>query len=81
MYATMKDGLKKCNKCGGTGTVVDPVYVGGNMRKFRKDAGKSLRSVAKAMGLSVGYLSDLELGRRGWNTSLQKAFIRGVAKA
>jgi transcriptional regulator with XRE-family HTH domain len=59
----------------------DPVYIGKKMRSVRLQERKSLRLVARAMNLSAAYLSDLELGRRGWSESLQKAYIRGVAQA
>lgn len=77
----MKDGLNPCETCGGSGKVPDPVFVGQKMRKLRKAEGKTLRGVARAMKLSAAYLSDLELGRRGWSVSLQKAYVRGVARA
>jgi cytoskeletal protein RodZ len=77
----MKDGLKPCGTCGGSGKVPDPVFVGQKMRRLRNSEGKTLRAVARAMNLSAAYLSDLELGRRGWSESLQKAYVRGVAKA
>lgn len=40
------------------------------MRALRKASGKALREVARTMGNSAAYLSDLELGRRGWNQEL-----------
>lgn len=80
-YANMEDGLKTCGTCGGSGRVPDPVFVGQKMRKLRKSEGKTLRAVARAMDLSAAYLSDLELGRRGWSKSLQQAYVRGVARA
>lgn len=35
-------------------------------REIREKTGKSLRSVAKAMGISAMFLSDLERGNRNW---------------
>lgn len=59
-----------CQRCAGTGVEPDPTATGIEMRKLRNKSGKSLRYVADKMGISAPYLSDLELGRRGW--SLEK---------
>lgn len=37
---------------------------GGQLRREREDSGISLRHLAKRIGISAAYLSDLELGRR-----------------
>ena len=62
----------QCNVCDGrgllsTGLEFDP-------RTARESTGKSLREVAKAMKISAGYLSDLELGRRAWSEGLLDDF-------
>ncbi len=49
---------------------IDQAKTGSGIRRERKAAGVSLRSIAKAMKLSAPYVSDLELGRRGWNHEL-----------
>lgn len=63
-----------CVKCNGIGEVENAAYRGQEMRKLRQTAGLSLREVARQMGRSAAYISDLELGRRGWNTGLIRAY-------
>jgi transcriptional regulator with XRE-family HTH domain len=48
------------------------------MRALRNASGKSLRHVAGAMKVSPAYVSDLELGRRGWADSLLERYKRAV---
>lgn len=48
------------------------------MRKLRKGAGLGLREVARKMGLSAAYISDLELGRRGWSGDLIRAYQKAI---
>lgn len=50
--------------------VPDNVETGKVARDARKRAGLSLREVARRMKLSAPFVSDLELGRRGWNEKL-----------
>ncbi len=54
--------------------VVDHEATGKLMRKFRIEKGESLRSVAKRMGVSAPFLSDLELGRRHWTEEKVEQF-------
>lgn len=75
---SLPKGAKYCPRCGGTGTVPDPAYHGEQARQRRIKAGVTLRQIAKRMGLSVGYLSDLELGRRGWSEGLTQRYIKAL---
>jgi transcriptional regulator with XRE-family HTH domain len=58
--------------------VVDDRATGEDARKYRENKGVSLRSVAKQMGISAPYLSDLELGRRNWSQTLLVRFKDAV---
>jgi transcriptional regulator with XRE-family HTH domain len=51
---------------------------GAAARKVRKRKKVALRSMAKKMGISAAYLSDLERGRRNWNVDLVNRFERGL---
>lgn len=53
--------------------VPDDISIGRNVRAFRKRHKLTLQQVAEAAGLSVGYLSNLEVGRRSWNESILQA--------
>ena len=48
--------------------------LGSRLRAMRKQSGKSLRAVADLMGLSVPYLSDVELGRRRATSKIMRAY-------
>ncbi len=75
-----KSDTRPCPKCGGTGRVSDDRVVGAKLRKQRKDHGRSLRSIAKAIGVSAAYLSDLELGNRHWDNELIDKFNWAVTE-
>lgn len=50
--------------------VIDHVATGNDVRGERESRGKSLRLVAREVGISAPYLSDLERGRRNWTEEL-----------
>jgi len=47
--------------------VPDNAATGQLMREARKQAGLSVREMARRLGQSAPFVSDLELGRRGWD--------------
>ncbi len=63
-----------CPTCAGKGWLA----AANALRARRIASGKSLRDVAKAMGFSAPYISDLERGRRAWNARLQAAFMEAT---
>ncbi len=67
-----------CRHCNGTGKEPDQRALGVEMRRKRVAANKSLREVAIAMEFSAPYLSDLELGRRLWNSELIASFEKAL---
>lgn len=69
-----------CPKCCGTGQVMDPRAQGLEMRQMREKKRVSLRDMAKRLDISAPYLSDLELGRRGWNTDLMERYKNALKK-
>jgi transcriptional regulator with XRE-family HTH domain len=70
-----KENTTICEKCGGSGRMPIP----SSLRKDRIKSGKSLRHVADLMGISAAYLSDLELGRRGWSSGILKDFREAIS--
>lgn len=66
----------ECPRCHGKGTVEDDRVVGAYMRNLRKGIPMTLRGMARQLGFSPAYLSDLELGRRRWTTKLRQAYER-----
>lgn len=73
-----RNGYMACPRCEGSGEIKDPAVTGRQMRALRKASGKSLRQVAGAMKNSPAYVSDLELGRRGWNDALIEKYKKAV---
>jgi hypothetical protein len=66
---------KLCPRCGGDGVIPSRE----SLRLLRKRARKTLTQTAEAMGISTGYLCDLELGRRDWSTELEDKFKKAIA--
>lgn len=54
--------------------VVDHEATGAEWRGVREGAGVSLRSLARTMGVSAAYLSDLERGRRNWTEEVESRY-------
>lgn len=65
----MKPG-EACPHCFGTGKVQDNRELGADLRRYREWHETTLGAVASAMGFSVSYICDLELGRRDWREDL-----------
>lgn len=67
--------LRPCPHCKGSGFVRDEVSFGKQMQAHRTAANVTLRQLAPKMGLSVGYISDLEHGRKKWRSGLILAYM------
>ena len=63
--STNAEWIERCQQL----YVEDNQRNGAFAREVREKSGKSLRSVAAAMGVSAVFLSDLERGNRMWNAS------------
>lgn len=61
-----------------TVTEVDHVVAGESAKTYRLQRDMSLRAVAKKMGISAPYLSDLENGNRRWSMKLWLAFRKAA---
>jgi len=68
----MKTPTIPCCHCKGTGREPDQVAIGAVFRKQRGSL--SLTEVAKRMNRSIGYISDLEHGRKNWNPGITAAY-------
>lgn len=60
-----------CKRCGGRGTVESETAYRLKRLKVEK---ATLRGVARLMGISAPYLSDLERGKRNWSADLVSRF-------
>lgn len=69
----------KCAYCHGTGKA--PGSVGAKLRVARKRAHLGLREMAAEMGISSGYLHDLEHGRRNWTPKLLTDYNAALDRA
>jgi predicted transcriptional regulator len=68
----------ECPTCKGRGYVRDEVLYGARMMRLRKKHGLTLREVAARMEKSIGYVSDLEHGRKRWRGGLIAAYVDAV---
>lgn len=59
---------------------VDPVSIGKAFRQLRKDRGISLRGMAKAIGVSAPFLSDVELGQRNLSLYHTVLFLETIKR-
>jgi transcriptional regulator with XRE-family HTH domain len=69
-----------CQTCNGTGWVRDEKAFGATMQAKRKAAKATLQDVAKRMELSIGYISDLEHGRKRWRGGLIIAYVNALSQ-
>jgi DNA-binding XRE family transcriptional regulator len=70
--------LRPCPHCNGSGSITDDVMFGNLMRANRYLANVSLRELARKIGLSHGYINDLERGRRKWRDELITSYTDGI---
>jgi Ribonuclease G/E len=63
---------KPCSHCKGVGYNIH--LNGAWIRKTREIKKISLRTMAKSLGISAAYLSDVELGRRAGNKEIENYF-------
>ena len=67
---------RECNRCNGSGKILDPLDVGAKMRTFRIGKGLSMTEMARQLSFSVPYIRDLEFGRRAWNQQLIEKYTK-----
>lgn len=67
-----------CPNCEGCGEIENPLWRGQKMRLERNNIEATLTDVARKMGFSKGYVSDLELGRRAWSSKLISAYEKAL---
>jgi transcriptional regulator with XRE-family HTH domain len=58
-----------CRCCGGTGKQPDWRVLGRKVRAARERKGLGLRELARIVGCSAGFVTDIEYGRRGGGLS------------
>lgn len=56
----------KCEYCNGTGQQIDQKELGSRLRIERERQGITQKVMADRVGVSAGFLCDLENGRRAW---------------
>lgn len=70
----MKIVPKKCTHCLGAGTEPELKNIGLKLRKERRTKDIPIQMVAKRMGVTVSYVTFLELGKRAWTTALKEKY-------
>jgi transcriptional regulator with XRE-family HTH domain len=58
----------------GSGKEIDQRELGAGMRRRREALCLSMSEMARRVGSSAAYLSDLERGNRKWNRSMMKRY-------
>ena len=53
-------------------TVQDDTRIGEEAKELRKSYGKKLKDISHLSGKSIGYISDLEHGRKKWSKDILK---------
>lgn len=74
----MKPIYTACRHCNGTGREIDHQKTGKELRRLREKANISLRGLAKALGVSSAFLSDIELGHRNWTEEKVEKFLKAI---
>lgn len=69
----------KCQFCNGTGEEIDHKQLGSRLRAERERQGMSQGVMAGKLGMTQGFLSDLERGRRNWLGRHIKAYQMALA--
>ena len=64
-----------CKHCSGTGEAPDWAVLGQRIRDARVRKGVSLRALARRVGVSAPYLSDMERGNRSLRGKLAKSVL------
>ena len=75
----MENFTKTCSRCDGTGLEYDNPDFAENARQQRRMAEISLRKLAVEMKVSVGYLSELERGKRKPSLKIQENFEKSLS--
>lgn len=77
----LKSVMKKdCPCCGGTGTKIDDENTGMTVRRTRLKANVRMTALAGALRISVGFMGDLEHGRRRWTHARFTEAIAAIKK-
>lgn len=67
----------QCPMCRGEGWIYR-APIGRTLRAQREDAGITMRTLAKRLGISPTYLSDLENDRRRWDGKLVNRYQHAI---
>ena len=72
-------GIVTCPRCNGAGYM--GAVNGKKLRAERKMAGITLREVARVVGISAAFLSDIELGRRQPSRMVREALVECIGRS
>ncbi len=61
-------------------SVLASIKIGERLRPLRRGKGKSLRWMAREIGISESFLHYLEKGQRCWTDALVAAYEKALAK-
>ena len=70
-----------CPHCEGTGRLATDSEIGQAAAEYRHFWHLTQEAVAAALGVSKGYLSHLEVGRRPWTAGMVREYVLACRKA
>ena len=79
MNMVMKLKQTPCKRCGGSGVEQDNRLIGQKFRDRRVKLGLKGAEMARRTGFSRSYISDLEQGRRNWNSAAIQGYQLALA--
>lgn len=71
----VQEAMMACPRCDGTGLVYGMGRAGSILRAARRERGILLKDMAGRLRVSIGYLHDLEFGRRDLSASMAERYI------
>lgn len=74
----MKD--KPCHCCHGSGAEVDEKKASAMLKKLRVKSKIGLREMARRIGISHSFLSQLEAGNRKWQPHVSHSYMLEIEK-
>ena len=67
---------EKCHRCGGSGKEPDWRPLGKRARKERLRREITVRGVARLLGVSPSFISDIERGNRSWQGPKARRYLK-----
>lgn len=70
--------VETCPHCDGTGKAPDWRAIGQQWRRSRRDRDLTQGQIAKALGVSVSFISALENGKKPWPARMEFKYLAAL---